>query len=179
MCIQLYRLAHLARVRDSAVSSCLRGDSQPSPSPLFGLPRRRFARDRGYARRGGRSLRKVATARDAAHVPARALAPPHEPRNLPSGRAQSHISFGPVTEKNVEQVGSPWPRPQWPACRDAHLRVMPHAAMHRASPCSCSTQQRPSCYPGARTGEEAQPRGIPGEVSQLARSARAARRHAL
>ena len=94
----------------------------------------------------------------------------HEPRNLPTGRAQSHISFGPVTEKNVEQVSSPWPHPQWPTYRAARLHVMPHAAVHRASPCSSSTQQRPSCYPGARTGEEAQPRGVPGEVSQLARS---------
>ena len=36
----------------------------------------------------------------------------NEPRNLRLGRAQSHISFGPVTEKNVEQVDPPWPRPQ-------------------------------------------------------------------
>jgi hypothetical protein len=72
----------------------------------------------------------------------------HEPRNLPSGRAQSHISFGPVTEKNVEQVGSPWPRSQWPAYRNARLRVMPHAAMHRASPCSCSTAAASILLPG-------------------------------
>lgn len=45
--------------------------------------------------------------------PARALhAIANEPRNLRLGRAQSHISFGPVTEKNVEQVDPPWPRPQ-------------------------------------------------------------------
>ena len=146
------------------------------PPPLLARsrPRRRRCRARAEAcrdaRRGGRSLRKVATARDAACLPARRWHRAHEPRNLPTGRAQSHISFGPVTEKNVEQVGSPWPHPQWPTYRAARLHVMPHAAVHRASPCSSSTQQRPSCYPGARTGEEAQPRGVPGEVSQLARS---------
>ena len=63
------------------------------------------------ARRSGRSLRKVATARDARpHTRCSLIA--NEPRNLRLGRAQSHISFGPVTEKNVEQVDPPWPRPQ-------------------------------------------------------------------
>ena len=69
---------------------------------------RPLARD---ARRSGRSLRKVATARDA-RPHARCTLIANEPRNLRLGRAQSHISFGPVTEKNVEQVDPPWPRPQ-------------------------------------------------------------------
>ena len=58
----------------------------------------------------------------------------------------------------------------------ALCRTLQCTAHRRAA---VARQQHPSCYPGACTGEEAQPRGIPGEVSQLVRSARAPRRHAL
>ena len=50
----------------------------------------------------------------------------------------------------------------------ALCRTLQCTAHRRAA---VARQQHPSCYPGACTGEEAQPRGIPGEVSQLVRSA--------